>query len=82
MSIEVADNFQSNIEKWASNPTYSYELDKKLGKQQHQNREELARILSVDKNNICLTDNTTMGLNMVLMGINCKATDKVIVTNH
>ncbi len=82
MPNSVIESFRKNIDQWASNPTDSYETDEMLGKHQHYNREKVARFLSVSKDNICLTDNTTMGLNMVILGLNFKATDKIIITNH
>lgn len=82
MSKDVLENYKYNLHQWASNPTFSYELDPILGKHQHINRTRVAKFLNVEKNNICLTDNTTMGLSMTLMGLNFKSTDKVIMTNH
>ncbi len=78
----VIEDLKNAIDQWASSPTNSYEIDDKLGKHQHLNREKIAQFLSVEKDNICLTDNTTMGMNMVIMGLNFKPTDKVIITNH
>jgi selenocysteine lyase/cysteine desulfurase len=78
----VLSSYQNGLEKWASNPTTSYELDPVLGKRQELNREQAARFLGVSKNNICLTDNTTMGLSMTLMGLNFRPGDRVIITNH
>jgi len=53
-----------------------------LGKHQELNRRKAAEFLGVGMNNICLTDNTTMGLSMTLMGLNFRPGDKVITTNH
>ena len=78
----VLSTFQNKLQQWASNPTTSYELDATLGKHQHLNREEVARFFGVEKNNICLTDNTTMGCNMTLLGLNFRPNDKVVTTNH
>ncbi|HFB64386.1 MAG TPA: aminotransferase class V-fold PLP-dependent enzyme [Aeromonadales bacterium] len=78
----VLENYKNNLYQWASNPTFSYELDPILGKHQHINRTRVAKFLNVKKNNICLTDNTTMGLSMTLMGLNFSSSDKVIMTNH
>lgn len=82
MPNSVIERLRKTIDQWAGNPTNSYETDEILGKHQYYNREKVARFLSVSKNNICLTDNTTMGLNMVILGLNFKVTDKVIITNH
>jgi selenocysteine lyase/cysteine desulfurase len=78
----VINSLQKNQQQWAANPTYSYELDPALGKHQHQNRTRVAKFLGVEKNNICLTDNTTMGLSMTVMGLHFQPGDKVIITNH
>jgi selenocysteine lyase/cysteine desulfurase len=53
-----------------------------LGKRQELNRTKAARFLGVGKNNVCLTDNTTMGLSMTLMGLNFRPGDRVVMTNH
>lgn len=78
----VISDFESNLKLWASDPTASYETDAAFGKHQHMHRQQVASLFSVGKDNICLTDNTTMGLSMVLMGINFRPRDKVIYTNQ
>lgn len=78
----VLGNYRKGLAEWAADPTTSYETDPVMGKHQHVNREQAARFFGVEKDNICLTDNTTMGLNMTLMGLNFSPGDKVIVTNH
>ena len=78
----VLSAFQDGLQKYASNPTMSYESDPLFGKHQVRNRERVAAFLNVGKNNICLTDNTTMGLSMTLMGLNFSRNDKVITTDH
>ena len=78
----VLSTFQDGLAQWAANPTTSYELDPVLGKRQELNREEVARFFGVGKNNICLTDNTTMGCSMTLMGLSFAPGDKVVTTNH
>ncbi len=78
----VLSTLQNKLQQWASNPTTSYELDDELNKYQHLNRAEAARFFAVDKNNICLTDNTTMGCNLTLLGLNFRPDDKVVTTNH
>jgi len=78
----VLSAFQDGLQKWASNPTTSYESDPLYEKLQVLNRERIASFLNVGKNNICLTDNTTMGLSMTLMGLNFSRNDKVITTDH
>jgi len=78
----VLDTFREALNKWAADPTTSYELDPILGKHQELNRSKVAQFLSVEGNNICLTDNTTMGLSMTLMGLNFAPNDRVVTTNH
>ena len=78
----VLSSYQNGLKTWASNPTMSYESDLVLGKQQELNRTKAAKFLSVEKNNVCLTDNTTMGLSMTLMGLNFRPGDTVVMTNH
>jgi selenocysteine lyase/cysteine desulfurase len=78
----VLANYQNGLQIWAGNPTASYELDPVLGKRQELNRERAARFLGVGMNNICLTDNTTMGLSMTLMGLSFRPGDRVVTTSH
>ncbi len=78
----VINDFNKNLKRWASSPTASYETDKHFRKHQHYQRTQIAKLFSVEKDNICLTDNTTMGMYMVLMGINFKSSDTIIYTNQ
>ena len=78
----VVSTLQKNLAKWTSDPTYAYELDRDLGKRQEFNRGKVSEFMGVEKNNICLTDNTTMGLSMAIMGLNFTHTDKVVTTNQ
>jgi selenocysteine lyase/cysteine desulfurase len=78
----VVDAFKAGLAEWNSNPTVSYETDLLLGKQQKNTRLQIAEFLDVDLNNICMTNNTTMGLAMVLTGLEFKVGDRVVTTNH
>ena len=78
----VISRYQHGLEKWASDPTTSYETDPVSGKHQELNRARVGNFLGVGMNNICLTDNTTMGLSMTLMGLNFRPDDRVVITNH
>jgi len=78
----VLSAFQDGLQKYSSNPTMSYESDPIFGKHQVRNKERVAAFLNVGINNICLTDNTTMGLSMTLMGLNFRRNDKVATTDH
>ena len=79
MPQSVLTTFTEALDQWASNPTTSYELDPVLGKRQQLNRSKVARFLGVSTNNICLTDNTTMGCSMTLTGLNFQPGDKVVI---
>ncbi|MBE9540252.1 MAG: aminotransferase class V-fold PLP-dependent enzyme [Proteobacteria bacterium] len=78
----VVNNFRDGLHKWAGNPTHAYETDAVFNKRQDLNRETVGKFLGVEKNNICLTDNTTMGLSMTLMGLNFQPGDRVVASNH
>jgi len=78
----VLRSLQEGHQKWASDPATAYETDPEFGKRQELNRESVAKFLGTGKNNICLTDNTTMGLSMTLMGLNFSPGDKIVTTNH
>jgi len=78
----VISHFHVGLQKWASNPTTSYETDPVFGKRQELNRQTVGDFFGVGRDNICLTDNTTMGMSLTLMGINFQPDDKVIMSNH
>ena len=78
----VLDKFRQGLVKWAGSPTASYETDTTYGKRQEMSRETVGKFFHVGKNNICLTDNTTMGMSMTLMGLNFRPGDRVVLTNH
>jgi len=82
MPAGVVAKYTDALIDWAKDPTSAYEIDPILGKQQKQNRQAMSDFLGVELNNICLTDNTTMGINMVLMGLEIEAGDKVVITDH
>ncbi len=82
MPGSVIKALHKTLKKWANNPTDAYETDPVLGKRQKKNREAMAQFLGVQLNNICQTDNTTMGLNMVIMGLDFKPEDTLVITDH
>lgn len=82
MPAPVIRAYAEALRVWAVNPTTSFETDPELGKRQLRNREHVAAFLGVAQENISLTDNTTMGLNIVLMGLNITANDKIVLTDH
>jgi isopenicillin-N epimerase len=86
----MPDCVLSTVEKylriWATHPTASFFNDPELGEKQVNNRNKVADFLGLKgenkKDHICLTNNTTMGLSMVLMGLNFKSGEKVVLTDH
>ncbi len=78
----VVDSFKESLTDWGDNPTVSYETDSRLGKLQTHTRRQLAEFFDTDASNICLTNNTTMGLSMALTGLSFRAGDRVITTDH
>lgn len=71
-----------SLKTWAGNPTSSFETDSALGKRQQRNRKRVADFVGVGQEHICLTDNTTMGLDMVLMGLDMRPGDRLVMTDH
>jgi len=78
----VMQRLNQYFSRWASNPTDSYETDEILGKRQPANRKSIERFLNADPYQVCLTDNTTMGLNLAILGLSFAPGDKVLTTNH
>lgn len=78
----VIQRFHNYFSRWAANPTDSYETDPVLGKRQPQNRETIEKFLNAGPYQVSLTDNTTMGLSLAIMGLNFAPGDKVLTTNH
>lgn len=78
----VLQRLNGHLRHWASNPTDSYETDEVLGKRQPANRRAIEQFLNSEPYQVCVTDNTTMGLNLSIMGLNFSAGDKVLTTNH
>lgn len=82
MPDEVIAAYGESLRRWAGSPTEAFETDWELGKRQKWNRQRVARFLDVGTDNVCLTDNTTMGLNMVLMGLTIESGDKLVMTDQ
>ncbi|MBB4313513.1 aminotransferase class V-fold PLP-dependent enzyme [Roseospira marina] len=78
----VLNNLAQYSTQWAKNPSYSYFSDPELGQYQTVNRERVARFLGTQADNICLTNNTTMGLAMATLGINLESGDEILTTNQ
>lgn len=68
--------------QWAANPSYSFFDDPVLGEDQTVNRAALARFTGTAAENICITNNTTMGLAMVVNGLDFKRGDQILTTNQ
>lgn len=68
--------------QWASNPSYSFFDDPILGEQQMANRAKASQFTGTRPENICLTNNTTMGLAMAVNGLNLFQGDVVLTSNQ
>ena len=78
----VMQRLNHYLRDWAASPTDSYETDEILGKRQPSNRKSVECFLNAKPYQVCLTDSTTMGLSLTIMGLNFAPGDKVLTTNH
>ena len=78
----VMQRLNGYLRQWAADPTDSYETDPVLGKRQPENRRSIESFLGAKPYQVCLTDNTTMGLSLAITGIDMVPGDKVLTTNH
>lgn len=78
----VLDQYYSYLRKWASSPNYYSAFDKVLQDWQIINKQKVGSFIGTTGDNICITDNTTEGLSMIIMGLNFKDGDEIISTYH
>ena len=62
----------------ASNPSYGFFDDPVLGENQTVNRLAVARFTGTTPENICITNNTTMGLAMGVNGLDFSRGDQIL----
>lgn len=82
MPIPTLECYERENRRWASNPSYSFFDDPRLGELQQVNRAETGRFVGADALDLCLTNNTTMGLAMALYGLPWAAGDEVIISDQ
>lgn len=76
----VLSQYATYLRKWASSPSYFFAFSKVLGDWQELNRKKVAQFVGATFDNICLTDNTSEGLSMTIMGLDFQEGDQVIST--
>lgn len=74
--------FGEAVAKWASSPSQAFFNDPRLNSAEKINRARIAEFVGAPPEDIVLTDNTTMGLAMVIIGFPWRAGDEVITTQH
>lgn len=67
---------------WASDPSQAFFINPELNSFQSVNRTRMAAFVKAPAADVVLTDNTTMGLAMVLLGLPFRPGDEILVTNH
>jgi selenocysteine lyase/cysteine desulfurase len=70
------------MELWASDPSQAFFNNPELNSFQSVNRTRMAAFVKAPATDVVLTDNTTMGLAMVLLGLPFRPGDEILVTNH
>jgi len=78
----VLENLSRYYKEWAQNPTYIYFDDPRFNAEQQLSRAKIGTFFGTEARNICLTNNTTMGLSLVLMGIDFRPGDEILTTNQ
>lgn len=70
------------VAQWASDPSGAFFDLPRLNSAEIPNRARLAAFVGAPEADVLITDNTTMGLAMVLLGLAFRAGDEVITTQH
>lgn len=76
------DRYASENLTWAQTPSYCFFDSPRLGEYQQLNRTAIARFVNADPIEIVLTNNTTMGLAMALLGLPLAAGDEILTTDQ
>lgn len=84
MPRRILENYRSYNLDWAKSPSYYFFDNQKLGARKYQeaNRTAIGQFIGAKGADICLTNNTTMGLAMVLLGLPLKQGDVVLTTDQ
>lgn len=70
------------VAEWSASPSWACFSSPNLEQSQPQNRRRLAEFVSAQPADIVITDNTTMGLGMVVLGLPFNAGDEIIITDQ
>ena len=78
----VYDAYITSLKQFTASPTDAAFLNEDLNYYQETNREKVAKFMGAEKDEIVITGNTTMGVNVVLFGLDYKNGDEIISTHH
>ena len=78
----VYDAYIASLKQFTASPTDAAFLNEDLNYYQETNREKVAKFMGAEKDEIVITGNTTMGVNVVLFGLDYKSGDEIISTHH
>jgi len=84
MPRRVLERYSSYNWDWAKSPSYYFFDSRRLGVRDYQraNREAIGRFIGADWADICLTNNTTMGLAMALLGLPLEPGDEILTSDQ
>lgn len=82
MPRPVQNKLFADLKQFAKSPTYSVLDDEEFGSAQHLNRARVADFMGATEDEIILANNTTMGMNVVLQGLDFVEGDEIITTRH
>ena len=78
----VYDAYITALKQFTASPTDAAFLNEDLNYFQETNREKVAKFMGAKKDEIVITGNTAMGINVVLFGLDYKNGDEIISTHH
>lgn len=82
MPRPILERYASDNLTWAQNPSYCFFDSPRFGEYQQSNRAAIARFVGADPVEIVLTNNTTMGLAMALLGLPLAEGDEILTTDQ
>lgn len=82
LPLEMQSILTQAMRRWASSPSQAFFDDVNLNSKQLANRSRMAKFVGADPADLVLTDNTTMGLAMVLLGLPNKGPCEIITTQQ
>ncbi|WFU40958.1 aminotransferase class V-fold PLP-dependent enzyme [Bradyrhizobium sp. CB82] len=82
MPRPILDRYASDNLTWAQNPSYCFFDSPRFGENQQLNRAAIAKFVGAAPLEIVLTNNTTMGLAMALLGLPLAEGDEILTTDQ